>query len=128
MSHPESEEEGGFLLTVTYSDKLLNEDGHWGCPAGEATVSWHHRGRGGTGAGQRWIKQANRCGFTGSGQAHRPILGEGKSDKNRVYSRKAERWCRTVSEALAVTLTSICIKLPLKSNPHFLCILSLGKP
>ena len=26
MSHPESEEEGGFLLTVTYSDKLLNDD------------------------------------------------------------------------------------------------------
>lgn len=43
MSHPESEGEGVFLLTVT-SDKLLNEDGHWGCPAGEATVYWHHRG------------------------------------------------------------------------------------
>ena len=110
MSHPESEGEGVFLLTVT-SDKLLNEDGHWGCPAGEATVYWHHRGRRGV-AGVSKVDQAGQLLWLHWLQPSPQANLRRRLTRIRIAcraGRQSEGTVRYVSEALAVSLMSICI-------------------
>lgn len=126
MSHTASEGEGDFLLTVT-SDKVLEEDGRGGCPAGEATEYWQREGRdGGRGGPSGPTAAASQA---PAKPRRRPQAQGSQTRIGMAVGRQGGGAAHSISEARRCSSFVHSHKLlPLKSSSHFLCILSLSKP